>query len=150
MLRSVTMSDRLNDTYVLESLETLRDARAAWDAVQYCISREIAFPKWVIDYLAETGARLDDYLDNRDERSPTRLIYALGFDKLHTMETYDHDHDPAVIFETINTWIMDGKVKNPTEGARRYHAEQWKGAGDPDSVRKAFYKGRDLTNARSV
>lgn len=142
MRETVTVSDRQSDTFVFDSLESLGDARAAWDAVQYCIRREVPFPQWVLDYLAETGSRLDDYLDNRDERSPTSLIYALGFDKLHTMETYDHDHDPEVVFETINTWIIDGEVKNKSEGARRYHAERWNGAGDPESVRKAFYRGK--------
>ena len=136
------MDDRLTDTFVLDSLETLRDARAAWDAVQYCIRREIAFPKWVLDYLAKTGARLEDFLDNRDEHGPTRLIYALGFDKLHKIENYDYERDPEVIFETITTWITHKEVKNVAEGARRYHAEQWHGVGDPDTVRKAFYVGK--------
>jgi hypothetical protein len=136
------MDDSVRDTLVLDSLESLRDARAAWDAVQYCIRRELPFPKWVLAYLSDTGAKLEDFLDNRDEHGPTRLIYALGFDRLHTMESYDYDRDPEVIFETITTWITSGEVKNVAEGARRYVDEVLGGIGDPDTVRKAFYKGR--------
>lgn len=92
----------------------------------------------------QAGIRLDDYLVNRDQHGPTRLIYALAFDKLHTLDGYDRDRDPEEVFETITTWLTDKEAKNPSEGALRYHQERLKGIGSSETVRGLFYQGRRI------
>jgi hypothetical protein len=139
---SVGERDRLLNTAVLDGLEEQGDARAAWQAVAFCAENGLPLPEWVARYLAATAERLLDYLDNRDERHPISLRYALDLDRLTQADRYDHDRDPDVVFERITTWLADGGVKNISEGARRYHADLLRGAGSPETVRELFYRGR--------
>jgi hypothetical protein len=139
---SVGERDRLLNTAVLDGLEEQGDARAAWQAVAFCTEKGLPFPQWVTRYLAATAPRLLDHLDNRDERHPMSLRYALGFDRLNEPDTYDHDRDPEVVFARITTWLTGGEVKNISEGARRYHSDVLRAAGSPETVRELFYRGR--------
>lgn len=142
---SVGERDGLLNIAVLDGLEHQGDARAAWEAVAFCIEEGLPFPEWVTRHLAATAASLLDYLHNRDERHPMSLIQALGFDRLDKPDAYDPDRDPEFVYERITTWLATGEVKNISEGARRYHAEVLRGVGSPETVRELFYRRRKVT-----
>lgn len=132
------------NTLTLDGLEEQGDARAAWQAVAFCIEKGLPFPEWVTRYLAVTASRLLDHLDSRDVRHPMRLNEVLGFDCLNKPDDFDFDRDPEVVYERIATWIALGEVKNIAKGAERYLVEVLCGAGSPETVRGLFYKGRKL------
>lgn len=115
--------DRLLNNLTLDGLEDRGDARAAWQAVAFCIEKGLPFPDWVTRYLAATAASLLDHLDNIDVRNPMRLKEVLGIDRLNRPDAYDFDRDPEVVYERIATWIALGEVKNVSKGAERYLAE---------------------------
>jgi hypothetical protein len=135
--------DSLLNNLTLDGLDGQGDARAAWQAVAFCIEKGLPFPDWVTRYLAATAANLTDHLDSRDERHPTKLIEALGFDSLSTPERYDPYRDPETVYERIVTWLETGEVKNVSKGAERYHKDVLRGVGEVGTVRGLFYKGQE-------
>lgn len=140
---SVGGRDRpINTSLRLDGLEERGDARAAWQAVAFCVEKDLPFPQWLTRYLAATASSLLDHLDNRDERHPMNLLKALGFDRLVKPDAYDPDRDPEFVYERITTWRATDEVKNISEGARRYHAEFLRGAGSPETVRVLFHEGK--------
>lgn len=136
---SVGRNDALLNTIALDGLEEQGDARAAWQAVAFCIEKGLPFPEWVTRYLAATAANL---LEHHDARHPLNLKRALGFDRLNRPDPYDPDRDPEQVYERIATWIADGEAKDITAGARRYHEDVLKGVGPLETVRGLFYKGQ--------
>ena len=43
--------DQLATRIMLDALEEQGDARAAWEAVEYCLYKDVAFPEWAKRYL---------------------------------------------------------------------------------------------------
>lgn len=138
---SVGARDDFLNTATLDGLEEQGDARAAWQAVAFCIDNGLPFPDWVTRYVRTTAKNL---LEHHDARHPLNLKRALGFDRSNTPEPYDHDRDPEVVYERIVTWRSLGEVKNISEGARRYYKEVLKETGSPETVRELFYRGQRL------
>ena len=135
--------DQLATRIMLDALEEQGDARAAWEAVAYCLGRGIELPEWVKRYLGQTAVSLLDHLDNRDLRHPVQLARALGFDLLKKRLAHlDPDIDPVEVHREISAWIEQGQVRSIAEGARRYNAVILTGRYSPETIRGWFNEGR--------
>lgn len=144
MPESVGPSGGFLNKVALDGYYESGDARAAWGAIGLCVERGLEFPPWVLTYLGETSAQIEDHLVNRDDRHPQRLWQALGLDNLvrDPDAGYDRKRDPEEVFEEITTWLTIGECKTVAEGATRYWREVLDEVGSPETARELFYRGR--------
>lgn len=138
---SVGGHDALLNTATLDGLEAQGDARAAWQAIAFCIEKDVPLPDWVTRYLAATAAALLNY---HDGQHALNLKRALGFDRLNKPDAYQPTRDPEEVYERISTWLAAGEVKNISDGARQYHREVLGEIGAVETVRELFYRGQKL------
>ena len=63
------------------------------------------------------------------------------------LDRYDPLRDPEEVYLTIRGWLTSGKVRNVSEGVRRYLEKKLKDATSEGTVRVWYYEGRKLWNA---
>lgn len=128
--------DKLATRIMLDALEDQGDARAAWEAIAYCMANGVPLPDWVNSYLAGTAAGLIDYLANRDKLPPEALPQLLGFIGLEKRRPPANPfHDPHEVYEEINSWVRSGKCKNVAAATKEYSERVLNGSHAPETVR---------------